>query len=195
MVSLGKGFYEFSFSLVDDMRSVCSTSSWNLKPGFLRLFLWTPDFNPNLQKLSHSQCWVKILGLPQEYWSPKIIFSIAGGIGTPIAIDEATNNRSFTHFAKVLVDINLKAKLPEKILVEREGFAFFVSLEYENLPEFCNGCQYIGHTIANCRRNRIEMVEEASKPVYKRGPPVAKEHTAEKINDLVINLEIDKREI
>ncbi|XP_019420741.1 PREDICTED: uncharacterized protein LOC109330928 [Lupinus angustifolius] len=177
------------------MRSVCSTGSWNLKPGFLRLFLWTPDFNPSLQKLSHSQCWVKILGLPQEYWSPKIIFSIAGVIGTPIAIDEATNNRSFRHFSKVLVDINLKAKLTNQILVEREGFAFFVNLEYENLPEFCNGCQCIGHTIANCRRNRTEMAQEVPKPVHKSGPSVEKKLTTEKVNDLVINLEISKREV
>ncbi|KAF1894103.1 hypothetical protein Lal_00004022 [Lupinus albus] len=95
MISLGKGFYEFSFSSVEDMHSIWSTGSWNLKPGLLRLSLWTPDFNPELQKLTHSQCWVKISGLPQEYWCPSIIFSIAGGIGTPIALDEATKNRAF----------------------------------------------------------------------------------------------------
>lgn len=92
MISLGKGFFEFSFSSTEDLRSVWAIGSWNLKPGFLRLSSWSPDFNPNLQKQTHAQCWVCISGLPQEYWSPKIIFAIAGGIGTPIAIDEATKN-------------------------------------------------------------------------------------------------------
>ncbi|KAE9587721.1 hypothetical protein Lalb_Chr23g0276971 [Lupinus albus] len=73
----------------------------------------------------------KIHNLPQEYWSPRIIFSIVGGIGTQIALDDATDSRSFGHFAKVLVEINLKNKLPGQILVEREDFAFFVSIEYE----------------------------------------------------------------
>ncbi|OIW07807.1 hypothetical protein TanjilG_31999 [Lupinus angustifolius] len=67
MISLSHGFYDFSFSSVEDMMTVCAVGSWSLKPGFLRLSLWTPDFNPNLQKMSHSQCWVRILGLPLEY--------------------------------------------------------------------------------------------------------------------------------
>ncbi|CAL0321590.1 unnamed protein product [Lupinus luteus] len=147
MISLGRGFYEFSFFFADDMRRVCVVGSWSLKPGFLRLSLWTPDFNPSLKKQSHSQCWIRIMGLSLEYWSAKILFSIAGGLGTPISLDEATTTRSFGHFARVLVDIDLKSNLPNQILVEREVFAFFVSIEFENLPDFCSGCHSIGHAV------------------------------------------------
>ncbi|KAF1888147.1 hypothetical protein Lal_00039187 [Lupinus albus] len=134
MIFVGKGYYDFPFSSKEDMRCVCFVGSGNVKSGILRLFLWTQDFNPNQQRMSYTQCWVKIHNLPQEYWSHRIIFSIAGGIGTQIALDEATNSRPFGYFDKVLVEINLKTKLPDQILVEREGFAFFVSIEYENLP-------------------------------------------------------------
>ncbi|XP_019433746.1 PREDICTED: uncharacterized protein LOC109340495, partial [Lupinus angustifolius] len=147
-------------------------------------------------RLSHSQCWVKIQGLPQEYWSPKIIFSIAGGIGTPISLDDATTNRTFGHFAKVLVDINLKAQLPNQILVEREGFAFFVNIEYENLPEFCNGCQTIGHMISNCRRVKKKVHAEGPIKVKQQTQPSKEtelEPDLEKIDDLVIDLEFDNR--
>ncbi|XP_019447216.1 PREDICTED: uncharacterized protein LOC109350434 [Lupinus angustifolius] len=163
MLSLGKGFYEFSFSTMEDMRKICSIGTWNLKPGILRLFLWTPDFNLNHQKQTHSQTWIRITGLPQEYWSPKIIFSIAGGIGTPLSLDGATSNRTFGHFSKVLVEIDLKIELPNQILVEREGFAFFVGIEYENLPEICTGCSSIGHLLAQCRRVTKKSVDESSK--------------------------------
>ncbi|KAF1870212.1 hypothetical protein Lal_00003418 [Lupinus albus] len=47
MISLGRGFYDFSFASLEDMRMVCSVGSWSLKPGILRLSLWSPDFNPN----------------------------------------------------------------------------------------------------------------------------------------------------
>ncbi|XP_019438957.1 PREDICTED: uncharacterized protein LOC109344659 [Lupinus angustifolius] len=157
MVSLGRGYYDFSFSSLDDMRIVCAVGAWNLHPGFLRLYLWTLNFNPALQKFSHVQCWVKIVGLPQEDWSPRIIFSIVGGIGTPISLDDATNNRTFGHFARVLMDIDLKSDLPNQILVEREGYAFFFRLEYEKLPQFCNGCQTIGHLVTNCRKRMKEV--------------------------------------
>lgn len=74
MVSLGKGFYEFSFSSPPDLRNVLSIGSWSLKPGILHLSSWTPDFNPYTQKQTHANCWVCIIGLPQEYWRAKIFF-------------------------------------------------------------------------------------------------------------------------
>ncbi|XP_019434368.1 PREDICTED: uncharacterized protein LOC109341034 [Lupinus angustifolius] len=167
MISLGRGFYEFAFASMEDMRTICAVGSWSLKPGFLRLSLWSPDFNPSLQKVSHSQCWVRIFGLPLEYWSPKILFSIAGGLGVPISLDEATSNRSFGHFARILVDVDLKGTLPSQILVEREGFAFFVHIEYENLHAFCSGCQVIGHLISSCRRNK-DVGAEIPRPTLGR---------------------------
>ncbi|PNY00171.1 defensin-like protein [Trifolium pratense] len=65
----------------------------------------------------------RILGLPQEYWRPKILFSIAGGVGVPICLDERTSDRSsgFGHYARVLVEIDLSKKLYHQILVQRVG--------------------------------------------------------------------------
>ncbi|XP_019418539.1 PREDICTED: uncharacterized protein LOC109329320 [Lupinus angustifolius] len=77
MILLGRGFYDFSFASVEDMR---------------------------------------ILGLPLEYWSARILFSIAGGLGVPISLDDATSSRSFGHFARILVDVDLKGALPSQIL-------------------------------------------------------------------------------
>lgn len=79
MVSLGKGFYEFSFASVEDLRNVWSLGSWNVQPGILRLMQWSNDFKPNSQKISHSQCWIRLYDLPQEYWRPRILFETDGG--------------------------------------------------------------------------------------------------------------------
>ncbi|KAF1892225.1 hypothetical protein Lal_00036586 [Lupinus albus] len=187
MISLGRGFYEFTFSSVEDMMSICATGSWNLKPGILRLSLWTPDFNP----VSHSQCGTKIYGLPQEYWCPSIIFTIAGGIGSPISLDETTTNRSFGHFARVLVDINLKQPVPNKVQVERDGFEFFVDVEVENMSAFCSGCQAIGHSLSKCRRNnRKEVVEDVVKPMPRKLIFAARDSKQKEIY-LVIDLDIE----
>ncbi|KAF1897548.1 hypothetical protein Lal_00036990 [Lupinus albus] len=188
MISLGRGFYEFTFSSVEDMLSICATGSWNLKPGLLRLSVWTPDFNPVLQKVTHSQCWIKIYGLPQEYWCPSIIFTIAGGLGSPISLDGTTTNRAFGHFARVLVDINLKQPIPNKVQVERDGFEFLVDVEVENLPAFCTGCQSIGHLVSKCRR---KGVEEVVKPMPRILTADAKESRQKEIN-LVIDLDIER---
>ncbi|XP_019430036.1 PREDICTED: uncharacterized protein LOC109337512 [Lupinus angustifolius] len=127
MISLGRGYYEFSFASVDDMR---------------------------------------------------ILFSIAGGLGVPISLDDATSSRSFGHFARILVDVDLKGSLPSQILVEREGFAFSVDIEYENLPDFCSGCQSIGHLLSTCRRNKEVGVDL---PRFKKDTTIGK--TLKAMND------------
>ncbi|GAU35456.1 hypothetical protein TSUD_364120 [Trifolium subterraneum] len=120
--SLGKGYYEFCFSSLEDVRKVRSVASWSLKPGLLKLFAWTKDFNPRVQQNYSAQVWVRFYGLSQEYWRPNILFAIASSIGTPICTDAVT--------AKPMID----------------------QLNYENLPEYCSNCKFIGHSINNCKK-------------------------------------------
>lgn len=156
VTSIGKGFYEFSFSNIEDLRRVRSVGSWALNNGFLKLFAWSPDFNPSIQQQTTAQVWIRIYGLSQEYWRKRILFAIASGVGSPICTDSITSKprmeRSFGHYVRVLVDMDLNKDLVHRILVERKGFAFFVDIEYETLPDFCTHCQIIGHHIDVCKR-------------------------------------------
>lgn len=98
---------------------------------------------------------MRIHGLSQEYWRKKIIFAIASSVGTPICVDSVTSKpaieRTFGHYARVLVDLDVSNDLKYEVLVERKGFAFFVEFEYENLPEVCSFCKRIGHNASVCR--------------------------------------------
>lgn len=58
------------------------------------------------------------------------MFEIASGIGTPLTIDEATLSRVFGLYARVLVDVDMSGRLFDSVLVEREGHAFPVAIEY-----------------------------------------------------------------
>lgn len=156
VTSIGKGYYEFVFSLIEDARRVRSVNSWPLNPGFLKLFPWSRDFSPSQQSNSSAQVWLRIHGLAQEYWRKKTIFAIASSAGTPICVDSVTSKpaleRTFGHYARVLVNIDVSDDLKHEVLVERKGFAFFVQLEYENLPEFCRFCKTVGHGVDVCRK-------------------------------------------
>jgi hypothetical protein len=171
----------------------------------LKLFAWTRDFNPKLQHNTSVQVWVKIFGLSQEYWHKNILFTIAGSIGTPICMDSASakpmHERTFGQFVRILVDIDLLQPLRHKLLVERKGFAFFVDLEYEHIPAFCDGCKVIGHNFENCKRwnKEDDMRIDRENNVKKKAPtqprqvfvPVSKNKPGEldNVEKEIINVE------
>jgi len=58
MISLGRGYYEFSFATYDDLRAVWSLETINLKREVMRLFEWTKDFNAHTQGQTHVRAWI-----------------------------------------------------------------------------------------------------------------------------------------
>lgn len=80
------------------------------------------------QRNSHAQVWIPLMELPQEYWMERTLREIANVVGTPLLIDNATTNRLFGHYARILVDMDFTHKIFYQIVVEREGFAFPVEV-------------------------------------------------------------------
>ncbi|ESW33434.1 hypothetical protein PHAVU_001G068900 [Phaseolus vulgaris] len=119
-IFLGKGFYEFEFSSLEDIRVL------------------------------KTQTWVRIYHLPLKYWRPRAIFSITRGIGIPLSLDDHTMRKNRCLFARVFVDIDLLSPFPDQLLVERSDFSFVTEVEYEWLPPLCSYSKMIGHELAQC---------------------------------------------
>jgi len=151
MRPLGRGYFEFTFSSDTDLRMVWASGNVNLKPGVLRLFEWTKDFDMNKQRNTHAQVWIRLMELPQEYWMDRTLREIASAVGTPLIIDNATTKRLYGHYARMLVDMDFSRKMFHEITVEREGYSFVVEVAYEWLPDFCSHCHNIGHDVTACR--------------------------------------------
>jgi len=73
-------------------------------------------------------------------------------IGTLLALDGCTMNKSRGIFARVLVGIDMLSTLPNQIFVERPEFAFIVDIEYKKFPSFFSSCKMIGHDLSKCKR-------------------------------------------
>lgn len=65
--------------------------------------------------------------------------------------------------------------IQEQILVEREGYAFLVEIEYEFLCSFCFACGVIGHLLSDCKKV-MNLNKDVPKYDHKSGPkkPVQK---------------------
>jgi hypothetical protein len=94
----------------------------------------------------------------------RTLYEIAGEIGTPLLIDNVTRNRQYGHYARILVDLDLSKTIFYEVMVEREGFAFPLVIEYEGLPGFCSHCCSIGHNINSCRQLHPRSVERIEQP-------------------------------
>jgi hypothetical protein len=55
-----------------------------------------------------------------------------------------------------------------KVLVERKGYAFFVDLEYENIPPYCVHCKMIGHHVDICKKLHPVDIEKNDKENFNR---------------------------
>ncbi|KAK3218880.1 hypothetical protein Dsin_012850 [Dipteronia sinensis] len=97
---------------------------------------WVSDFNPSLQKSTNAQ------------------------IGVPLALDTATSDGDFGHYARVLVEVDVSSVdvssvLPTSMLLERDEFhSSFTAVEYENFLAFCSICSSIGHLPSSYRWNK-----------------------------------------
>jgi len=87
-------------------------------------------------------------------------------VGTPLTLDDGTKNHTFSHFARILVNLDFSKRFFNEFMVEREWFFFYVEIHYEWLPDYCNNFATIGHTISQC--NWLHNNHRASKEVAKK---------------------------
>lgn len=64
-------------------------------------------------------------------------------------------DKTFDHYVRVAVNMDLIQPLKSKVLIERQGFAFFGELSHVNLPDYCSHCMTLGHHINFCMGWRL----------------------------------------
>ncbi|KAJ4712784.1 DUF4283 domain protein [Melia azedarach] len=195
MAPLARGFYDIHFSDEVDMRKVWGSVSCSLQHGVFRLYQWQQNFNPYDPKIqSHVQLWIRLRGLSLEYWHPRILMTIARGVGIPLQIDQATREKKYGFYAQILVEVDLSKPLLDIVTVELPDYGFDVKVHYENLPTRCNICNRFGHAEHQCRHGQIQNnhnTQKNSEPkkIYK--PVLAKSIEVEKKTSTENNNSLD----
>ena len=71
--------------------------------------------------------------------------------------------RCFGLYARVLVDVDLSKKMFESVVIESEGHALSIQIQYEKQPMFCANCKMIGHTLQTCMKLIASKIEGPSR--------------------------------
>ncbi|KAJ6973816.1 hypothetical protein NC653_033978 [Populus alba x Populus x berolinensis] len=108
-------------------------------------------FNFGRDEMSCVPVWVKFPNLPLKCWSPRCLAKIASKLGTPIQSDQLTCNMLRISYARVLVELDLRADLKSSIVINLpNGTTLNQPVIYETLPRFCTLCKVLGHKTGAC---------------------------------------------
>ncbi|KAL0448727.1 UNVERIFIED_CONTAM: hypothetical protein Slati_1429100 [Sesamum latifolium] len=101
----------------------------------MRVFKWTPAFNPREESLIVS-IWVRLLELPIQFFDKEALFSIGHLLGTPLRTDVSMATLVRPSVAWVCVEINLLELLQTEV-----GLGFGTEMFIQ--PCFMSGFQSI----------------------------------------------------
>ncbi|KAK4358427.1 hypothetical protein RND71_020656 [Anisodus tanguticus] len=144
-------------SIVEDFDTLMSRQTFEIKeknkPYLMRTFKWDISFNP-AEEGRFAYGWISFPGLSPHYYGESTLFSLAAAVGSPIAIDSATLNKTRPSCARVKVEFDLLKNHPQHVVIQvGEGDGITSELQkirYDFKPKYCTNCKLQGHDVDGC---------------------------------------------
>ena len=86
-IDLGNEFFLIRFSIMEGRARVLKAGPWFVSGHYLSIRCWEPNFRAETAKLSATAVWIRLLGLPIEYYEPSVLKDIGLAIGPVLRID------------------------------------------------------------------------------------------------------------
>ncbi|CAN1130908.1 hypothetical protein LINPERHAP2_LOCUS6111, partial [Linum perenne] len=120
--------------------------------------------------LSTLRVWVRLPGIPFEYFDRTILKLIGDRIGRTVRIDHTTLEGVRGNFARICVEVDLSKPLLSKYKLKRR----VRRIEYEGLHTICFTCGCYGHKDDVCRHKPeadpiVNQVTSFANPIFQEG--------------------------
>nr|GLL45962.1 uncharacterized protein LOC109164864 [Ipomoea trifida] len=96
--------------------------------------------------------WVRVPGLPIEYFREDAVKDILAMVGTPLKLDMTTTGVQRGKFARGAVEIDLTKPVVAVVMVDDVPRR----VEFEGLHVICFDCGEVGHRSVSCPKNATE---------------------------------------
>ncbi|XP_028799751.1 uncharacterized protein LOC114755052 [Neltuma alba] len=143
---IGNGYMSATFQDWDDYHFALEGGPWIIQNHYLTIQTWKRNFNPWTEKIKRIAVWVRLPGLPRDYYDKKFFYHLGNKIGKAIKVDEMTLTRARTMYARMCVEIDLNAPLLPAYIVDGNH----LKIEYEGLQLICFACGRFGHDKEHC---------------------------------------------
>eukprot|EP00253_Pinus_taeda_P004972 PITA_04972 len=156
-----KGFFTAIFANLEDKERVFEEGPYFMNNVGLFMKHWEERYNPENERMLVAPIWVRLFGLPKEFWDPEILEGIGNTIGGFVKIAEATKRGKFNSYARLCVYMNISEPLPESIELEYHDDIWKQPIDYEHIPFRCRKCHEYGHLYRQCPLNKEEEFDKS----------------------------------
>ena len=116
---------------------------------YVTISKWKPDFRPAQEDVKTTLAWVRLSGLPIEYYVEDFLVKVGNIVGKVVKVDSQTLEVTRGKYARICVEVDLKKPLIPFIWVNND----LQAVEYEGLDAICFECGQYGHIAANYHKN------------------------------------------
>ncbi|PNX98272.1 hypothetical protein L195_g021514 [Trifolium pratense] len=157
IIDLENDYFLIRFEEWPDVVRAFEGGPWMILGHILVVQRWHPEFFPREDELKRVAVWIRVPGLPIEYYDKNILWKIGNCIGKTVKIDSNTlrsKNESNSglyapergKFARICVEIDLRKILRSKFVLNKRTY----TVEYEGINLVCFTCGRYGHRKDQC---------------------------------------------
>lgn len=169
LIDLPNDYFVVKFHLHEDMNLALCGGPWIIAGQTLVVQQWKPDFDPFANEITIMAVWVRIVGLPLQFYKEFPMRKIGRLLGNMIKVDKLTLAQVRGQFGRLCVEIDLNKPLVP--FVDVEGCRYGVV--YEGISMICFNCGCFGHAKANCIFQKSETQPTGVAPVVSETENVA----------------------
>lgn len=107
-IKLGvKGFFTVIFSSLEDKERIFEGGPYFMNNARLFMRQWVDCYNPEKEKMLEAPIWIRLFGLPIEFWDPEILEGIGNVIRSFVKVVESTKRGRYTSYPRIYVYMNI----------------------------------------------------------------------------------------
>ncbi|XP_058763130.1 uncharacterized protein LOC131636537 [Vicia villosa] len=146
VVDLGNDYFMVSFTSDTDHDNALMEGPWLIYDHYLTVREWRPNFCPTSDAIEEIAVWVRISGLPLEYYDARVLSFIGNRIGQTVKVDRNTLCIERGKYARLCVQMDLTKLLLAMFSIKGRHY----KIEYEGLHRLCMICGRFGHVKDGC---------------------------------------------
>ena len=117
LVDLGHDYFLAQFWIREDLDNVLKGGLWFISQHFLAIKPWELKFSASEADLSQVAVWVRLLGLPIEFYELEVLKKIRSAKGPVLCINSHTMANARGRYARLCVQVRIDKPLVTTVLL------------------------------------------------------------------------------